>query len=325
MTRTHWTLALGALAGVSSLAIPLAGAVLAHDLPPPGAHPGECYGRVVKPPAYRTVHKQVLVEPARTERRVVPGLLEKIPHRVLVSPERVEHFRIPAVYRDEVRWVYHDGRPRLVSEPPVYRTVREKVMVEHGHAEWRRSDAPLAYGESRYGGQTELHGTGEVVCRVWVPARWETVERRVKVAPGRSYYVPGPGWRERVSKEVLVRPASWGERRIAAVYRTETETRILKRPHVEVISHPAIYRDVEQREIVGEGERGWSKVFCGGAVSPAFMARVQEALIANGYDPGRPDGEARPQTFRALRHYQRDHGLAEGQLTVETGRALRVW
>ena len=320
MSRLRLTAALGVAAGLACIAGPVG--LQAHDLPP-NAHPGECYGKVVLPAVFGTASREVLDHEAWTETRRTPDVVERVAQRVLVRPAEIERIRIGAVYRDEVSWIVHPGKKRWVSEPARYETVSEKVLVEAGHAEWRRTDAPLAYGETS-SGQTLVQATGEVVCRVWVPARYRQVNREVLASPGRSYAVTGPGWREKVVRRIKVREGGWIERRVPAVYRTRYVGRRVRPGYAQVISHPATYRTVTSQALIQPERDGWAQVLCGGTINPAFMARVQQALISQGFDPGPPDGASRVQTYSALRLYQRQHGLAQGQLTVEAARALGV-
>ena len=323
MSRLRLTAVLGAAAGLACIALPLGlSGVQAHDLPP-NAHPGECFGKVVLPAVYGTASREILEHEGWTETRRTPDVVEHIAQRVLVRPAAVERIRTAAVYRDEVSWIDHPGRRRIVSEPARYQTVSEKVLISPGHAEWRRTDAPLAYGETN-SGQTLVQATGEVVCRVWVSARYGHVSRQVLISPGRSYAVAGPGWRERVVRHIRVSDGGWIERRVPALYRTEYVGRTVRPGRAEVIEHPAVYRTVESQALIQPEREGWAQVLCGGAINPAFMVRVQQALIAQGFDPGPPDGATRVETYSALRLFQRQHRLAEGQLTVESARALGV-
>jgi hypothetical protein len=324
MSRLRLGLAASALVALGAVSAPLIfGPAFADDAPPPSARPGECYGKVLLPPVYGVAHKKVLEKEGWTERKPGREVATKVARKVLVKPARTVRVRKPAVYKTEVSWVTKPGRVRWVEEPAHYKIVREKVLVEPGHAEWRRVDAPLAYGESR-GGQTLVQPTGEVVCRVWVPARYAYEERKVLVSPARSHKVKGPPRREKVVRKVKVREAGWTEKRVPAVYRTEYVKTGTRHVPGEVIEHPPVYREVETPTLVRPERDGWARVVCGGAINPAFMVRVQQALIARGFDPGPPDGIGRPQTYDALRMFQRQQRLAQGQLTVESARALGV-
>ncbi|HTK35101.1 MAG TPA: peptidoglycan-binding domain-containing protein [Caulobacteraceae bacterium] len=322
MSRLRLAFALTA-AGLSCLAGALSlSSAQARDLPPPAnARPGECYGKVMLPAAYRSSRRQVLVRGPWTETRRAAAVVKRTPRRVLVRPEVIERIHTAPVYRTEVAWVEHPGQVRHVVEPARYEIVRETVQVEAAHAEWRRTSAPLAYGETA-SGQTMLQPTGEVVCRVWVPARYETVERRVKVAGGRSYDLVGPARQEKVVRRVLVSRGGWIERRRPAVYRTTYVERVVRPGGDEVVRHPATYRTVETRTLIRPARQGWSRVVCGERTDRAFIQRMQQALIARGFDPGPADGAGRPTTYSALRAFQHQHGLAEGQMTPETAAAL---
>lgn len=330
MSNARLSLSLAVVIGASSLVAPSFEPVradpgrIAPDLPPQ-ARPGECYGRVVTAPVYGKVSKEIVEREAWTETVQGPPTTQKITRRVLVRPARVERVQTPPVYKSVVRWTTKPGPRRTVTAPARYKTVTDKVLVEEARTEWRLTSAPLAYGETRIGvTQTMLQATGEVYCRVLIPARYEHVERRVKVAPARTYTVQGPPVKVKHVERVKVSDGGWTEKTIPAVYRTEVVRTVQRPGKVRVITHPAVVRTVDKPVLVRPAGEAWALVVCGGELHPAFMARVQEALIASGYDAGPPDGTGNPRTYAALRQYQRDRGLAQGQLTVESARALGV-
>ena len=251
MSRTRLVVLLGAAAGAACL---LPAGLEAHDLPR-HAPPGACYGKTYSPAVYGTERRQVLARKGWTETRRTPAVVERVARQVLVRPEVVERYRTAPTYRTVVEWIEHPGAVRTVHEAPRYDVVREKVQVEAGHSEWRRSDAPLAYGETS-SGRTLVQGTGEIMCRVWVPARYETVERRVLVSPGRSYEVTGPSRREKIVRREQVSAGGWYEKRRPAIYRTEYVNRVVQSGRTELIQHPALYRTVETRSLVRPASQG---------------------------------------------------------------------
>lgn len=330
MSNARLSFSLAVVMGASSLVAPALAPVHAdvghvtQDMPPQ-ARPGECYGRVVTAPIYGTVSKDVLEREAWTETVQGPPTTQKITRRVLVRPARVERVQAPATYKTVVSWTTRPGARRTVTEPARYKTVTEKVLIEEARSEWRLTSAPLAYGETRVGvTQTMLQATGEVYCRVLIPARYDYVERRVKIAAARTYTVEGAPVKVKHVERVMVSEGGVVERTIPAVYRTEVIKTVQRPGRVKIITHPAVYRTVDRPALIRPAGAGWALVVCGGILHPAFMARVQESLIAAGYDAGAPDGSGNAQTYAALRQYQRDRGLAQGQLTVESARALGV-
>jgi hypothetical protein len=266
-----------------------------------------------------------LVAKGGSHTRTIPAVVQAIPHKTLVRPASARKIRLPAVYRVVETEVTAPGARIIVETPARYREVEEKVLVEPAHGEWRRSDAPLAYGESVQGGQTLVHPTGEVYCRVWVPDRFGVARKRVLVSPGESHEEVGPPTTRIERRRVLVTPARVVSKTLPAVYRTTYTRKVIRPARTELVNSPARYRSVDAKVIIrGEGQ-GWAQVFCGGQINPAFMAKVQAALAARGYNPGPADGVARAETYSALSRFQADNQLARGQLTIEAGRALGVY
>jgi hypothetical protein len=320
MSRLRWGLVAGVALGLSCLGAS-AGVVEAHDPPPEGARPGECFGQVILPAVYGQGSEQVLERPAWSETVRGEAVTQKIVRKVLVRPERVERVRAAPVYKTQVSWVTSPGRARTVRKPDRYEVVKEKVLVEAGHAEWRPASSPIAYGESR-GQTTVLEATGEVMCRVWVPARYAYKSREVLVERGRTYTVRGPAVRRKVVKKVLVSSGGWVERRRPAVYRNEVVRTVVREGAARVVSHPATYSTVSKSVLVRAAGPGWAKVVCGGQLNPAWVALLQQRLVAQGFDAGPSNGVLGPQTMAALKLYQRTHNQAQGQVTVETARSL---
>ncbi|MCW5600577.1 peptidoglycan-binding domain-containing protein [Nitrosomonas sp.] len=58
--------------------------------------------------------------------------------------------------------------------------------------------------------------------------------------------------------------------------------------------------------------------------TPDLVRKVQQALANAGFDPGAADGISGPRTMSALKRFQNQNNLAEGQLTKETLQMLGV-
>jgi hypothetical protein len=284
------------------------------------AQPG-CVGRVALPPTESVRHERVLESPGHVERYYVEGRVERIGHRVLVRAGHEERVRLPALYRTWHGSERVAGPVRWERTEPRYETVREQVVVEPGHYVWERRSSPMTSAAAGPG-QTMVTPTGEIMCKVWCPARYETVERRVLAERGHSVAIPTFVERE-VSHTVMVRPASVEVHRTPAEYRMVYETRVLSRGHWVENRTPARYGWREQH-IVHDGGQAWAPVVCGGPLSRPAMAHMQASLNAQGYHAGPSDGLGRAETYDALRRYQMDHHMAAGQVTVESARALGV-
>ena len=289
--------------------------------PPASAVPGQCFGKVHEAGPAHVSSERVLVRPARTEQRWVPAVSQWTEHRVLVRPASTETTRIPALYRTDVSYTFEPGPTRLVSRAPTYRRVIERVLVSSARVEWRRGHGALGYGDGEPGAYS-VQPTGEVLCRVLVPARYATRVRLVQTSPGCSCQVEGAPIRHRVERQVLVRPESSIEHTRPAVYKTVRECRIVQPGHAVTVSTPAVYRTVSHVHRVEHA--GWSQVVCPNGLAPWAMARMQQSLNAHGYPAGPEDGQARPETMEALGRWQRDNHLPQGQVTQESARRLGV-
>ena len=310
----------GALAGALTAPSALATDFHPGRAPPSGAQPGQCYGKVTAsgPTTHRA--ERVLLRPAHTEQRWSPAVSQWRETRVMVEPAWTETIREPAVWRTVYDTVLEPGPRRFVNTPPTYRRVVERVLVSPARVMWKRGSGGLGYGGEP--GATRLEPTGEVWCRVKIPARYMTKVRLVQTSPGCRCEVEAPPIRRRIARKVMVREAREFTRQHAAVYRTQRECVIVKPGHAYTVSVPAVYRTVTH--VKRHQQVGWSPVLCPDGLQPWAVARIQSSLNARGYHAGPEDGVATPQTDAALRRFQRDHGMAQGQVTQESARALGV-
>lgn len=287
-----------------------------------GAHPGQCFGRTVRAPVVEEHRTRQRLSGGHWRSRRTAARYAVDVRRTLLAPTRLERVSAPAAYRTTVRWEETPSAGRRVHIAPTWRSERVQVVVEPAHAEWRPAPAHFSYAEAAPG-QTSVQPTGEVLCRVWCPAKVEWRERRVVVSPGGWTTERAAPSRRRIVERELVRPARMVERRIPARYRVERTSHLVQPGRVERVWVPSGYRTVVSRRVHGGGQ-GWSQVVCPGPLSNGFRANLQGALNARGYDAGPPNGAERAETYHALRRFQRDHRMGEGQVTVESARALGV-
>ncbi|WP_174300792.1 peptidoglycan-binding protein [Caulobacter sp. S45] len=282
---------------------------------------GGCVGKVLLPPSESERSERVLTSPGHVERLHLPPQVERFGRQVMVRPARQERVRLAAVYRVERSAYSAPGPMRWVREPDSYADVAEHVLVAPGHYVWEQRYGPLVSGAPQPG-QTMVTPTGLVMCKVWCPARYETVMHRVRTARGRVYGVR-TSIQHVVAHRVLMRPAMMSVRRIPAEYHwISTERMVAPGRWMERRTAPE-YAWRTTRE-VHDGGATYAPVVCGGPLSRPAMARMQASLAAQGYDAGPQDGIGRAQTYEALRRFQVDHRLAAGQVTVESARALGV-
>ncbi len=295
---------------------------------PPNAEPGRCYARVLLPEETEVVTETVLVKPEATEIRLVPAEFETYTEEVLVKEETIEFVTIPATYETVTEEVM--VRPEYTETvviPAEFETYTEEVLVRPAYVTWKpgsglfgRAEAPARAG---LGTSDSSVATGELLCRVEVPAQYDTVTRTRLVSPERTEVRVIPAEFETVRRQVVVSPARIEEKVVPAVYRTVEKRRQVAPAREEVVTIPAQYETVERREVVGGGGLEWREVLCDTNASAARIREVQAALTDAGY-PTLIDGQFGPGTLRAMESFQRDNGLAVGYLTIDTVRALGI-
>jgi len=313
----------------SIAALALAGTALAQTADvPPNAEPGRCYARVLMPELTETITETVLVKPEATEIRLVPAEFETYTEEILVKEETIEFVTIPATYTTVTEEVMVQPEyTETVVVPAEFETYTEEVLVRPSYVTWKpgsglfgRADAPARAG---LGSTDSSVATGELLCRVEVPAQYDTVTRTRLVAPERTEVRTIPARYETVTREVVATPARIEERVVPAVYETVEKRRQVAPAREEVVTIPAQYETVERREVVGGGGLEWREVLCDTNASAAKIREVQAALTDAGY-PTLIDGQFGPSTLRAMETFQIDRGLAVGYLTVDTVTALGV-
>lgn len=264
---------LGTVAAGGALAL-IASSALATTLQqlPRGAHAGECYGRTATPPVYRTV-RDAVPQPPRISWRDTPPVYKTVSRQVLVTPGRVDYEQIPAVMGTRVHWVERAGPDRVVEAPPVYRWVEQRVLVSPARLVWKRGTSSAGYGEGGYGEGVSVQPTGEVMCRVLVPARYEVRRIRVLVSPGRTCIEKGPVTHERVVEHFEVRPARVVPHPVAAVYRTVSERVLVSPGRRDRVETPQPPRYIDRQVMVTPARTGWARIACKAPVAPVRYAQ----------------------------------------------------
>lgn len=169
-----------------------------------------------------------------------------------------------------------------------------------------------------------------------IPAQFETVQERVLIREGTTVYksVPAvfqtvaeeieiePGLSKTVMKQVLVEPARVIEEVTEPQYDVIEVQKLIAPAREERIEIPATYKTVE-RDIARGGTAVWVPILCETNASPLKIAEIQTALTAAGH-PIEIDGKFGPQTFAAMKAFQREQGLPVGVLTISTVERLGV-
>jgi hypothetical protein len=286
----------------------------AGDLFPPNAKTGECYTRVFVPPTYRTETERVLRREASARIEVVPARYETVQERVLVkeASERLEV--VPAVYDwIEEKVLVKQASSRLETVPAVYDWVEEKVLVESAHTTWKKGRGPIEKVDD---------STGEIMCLVEVPARYETVKKRVLKTPAKTVKVEIPAEYKTVKKKVMTKPPTTRKVETPAEYETVKVRKMVSPPQERPIEIPAEYETVTKTVKVTEGRMDWRPILCETNMTRVNVMDIQRALLQKGHSPGPIDGIYGNQTKSAVHSFQQANELPTGALTMGTVRAL---
>jgi len=232
---------------------------------PPGALPGQCFAKVLRPEVTETYTEQELVAPQGTVTRVVPGECRFEDRTVVVREPSTELITFPPTYKPVTETVV--TRPagvRTETIPPVYGTITEQIKVREGYTIWRPG-AALGFSPAApvpaYGAPTRVLPTGEVLCLVQVPPEYRTVTRQVLKVPGRILQVPYPAETALVTRQVLDVPAHVEKRIIPG------ETRVVRAKvcapdrTVSTIVPPE-YRTVTKTRTISPAQFEWKIIDC---------------------------------------------------------------
>jgi hypothetical protein len=305
-------LAVGTVAGAETES----GTFPGEELLPPDAKPGECYTRIFIPPTYKTMNKAVIKHEASERVEIVPAQYEWVEEKVLVTApsERLEV--VPAEYEwVEEEVLVREESTRIEEIPAIYETVTEKVVDRPAQTLWKKGGGLM---------QKVDDSTGEIMCLVEVPETYKTVRKRVLVQPASTREIKIPAQYKIVRKKVMTKPPAVKKVLIPGEHKMVKVKKVVSPPRVKRVLIPAEYQTVTERVKTTEGKMEWHRVLCETNMTVDVVASIQRAVKKAGYDPGRVDGDFGEKTLLAIQAYQRDKGLAVGNLTYETLRSLGV-
>lgn len=152
---------------------------------------GTCFREYYTQAEYKTETRQVLKKASSEKIAVVPAEYETIEQRVVVK----------------------EAYSRTVDVPATYRTKSESVLVEPARSVWKKGRGPVEKIDNT---------TGEIMCLVEVPARYETLTKTVLDKAASTKTIEVPAVFKTVKSRRLVKPAGETREVIDAEYDTIT-------------------------------------------------------------------------------------------------------
>lgn len=152
---------------------------------------GSCFAEFYTAPEYKTDTQLVLKKEASEEIEVVPAKYENVEERVVVK----------------------EASTRLVDVPAIYRTETESVLIEPARSVWKKGRGPVERIDDT---------TGEIMCLVEVPARYQTISKTVLEKAASTKTVSVPAVYKTVKVRRVVTPASQSRVEVKPEYESVT-------------------------------------------------------------------------------------------------------
>lgn len=225
------------------------------------AKAGQCYAKVEKSEGeYKVTTEKELVREAYTKVRVIPAKFSWVDEKITIEEPAEDLVRVPAQYK----------------------TVQEKILVRDARTVWKKG-AGLPVGAKIL---EKKKGQTDVLCLVEEPPLYQTVSKRVLVAPEHVKKVSLPGKYKTIRVKKLAEPA-----------REET---------VEV---PAEYREVSKKVALKDPQYAWTRVVCETNLTPKNIEAIQVALKNKDAYHGPVNGRIDPGFMAATLKFAQDRGL----------------
>lgn len=302
------------------------------------------------PPVYETVEETYVVEEGYIRYEVAEPTFETVTERIEIRPATTKWIKkqadatcLSADPDDCLVWC-------MVEIPAEFKTITKRV--NRGCDGSGKADAGCVKSieiPAKLGKRTvKKIKTPATIKEETIPAEYRTFSiRAVKTeAYVKEEIIPAENTPSK--KQILKTPASIREEEISGETVTVTKE-VLKTPSgirtenipaeraantIKVVKKPATIRSesllpetvaITRRQLQKEGGFSeWREVLCGEKVTGYTIRQIQEALNKKGYNIGTPDNVMGAKTKAALIKFQKDHRLPEGQLDMETLKALGV-
>jgi len=223
----------------------------------------------------------------------VPAKYKIIKKRVVKTPATTKIIEIPAVSKTvKVKKLISEATVKKTAIPAVKKTIKKKVLESKSDFTWIKVGQPVEKGWKH---------TGHKICLIEQPAVTQ-----------------------KITKTVLDTPASTKEIAIQATFKDMKVKKLISEAQEIKTPIPAEYKLLKKRKKISDATQGWERILCQTNMNKEVILKIQNALKAENYNPGKIDGVLGRDTRVALDKYQRDNSLATGGITYETLNALKI-
>lgn len=170
------------------------------------ATPGMCFHEHYLPATYETVYDNEMVSEESYRIEVIPASYETVEERILVS----------------------EATTRLVTIPATYKWEEEKILVREAYVDWKKGRGLIEKIDNT---------TGEIMCRVEIPAEYKIVKKKIVDQPARTV-----------------------EEVIPAVYKTVKVQKMVAPASEQKIAIPAQFKQVAHQKVDEQGRLVWHEI-----------------------------------------------------------------
>lgn len=297
------------------LSIAFTSPVLAQDLPPADAKAGECYAKVLVPATYKTSPENIEIQPAIIKSEKVAAVYKEVEKRVLIQDESFELITIPAIFETVTETVLIQPEQIVkIIVPATYKPENKKIQISPARIVWKPGRGSHEKLDS---------ATGEIMCRVEIPAKYETVSQQVIDQPSTMHEDVIPAKYLTIERRIMKTPPTATKKVIPAQYKTITVRELTTPESFTEIVIPARFSTISKRELIKVEAVKWRQIMCETNTTPAFVLKLQKTLVSAGYSIGtQPNGNFGPATKAAIAKFQLANNLPTGGLTLSTVKKL---
>ena len=320
---------------------------------------GTCYKEYYTPETFKTLTEEIVIQKESHKTKIIPAQYKMVEKVIEIKPASKETITVPATYdyteekvlveKERTTWKKGvnpaqklDGATGeimcLVKIPAKYKIIKKKIVKTP--ATTKVIELPAVSKTIKVKKLVSAAKTETIT----IPEVKSTVEKKVlenkptfswikvgnNVEKGLGYtgheicLVESSAKTEEITKTVLDVPASTKELTIEPTYKTIKVKKLVVAAQEIKTPIEAVYKMIDKKEKIAIAHQSWERILCQTNMNKDVILKIQNALKAKEYNPGKRDGVLGRDTRVALDKYQRDNSLATGGITYETLNSLSI-
>jgi hypothetical protein len=302
------------------------------------------------PAVYETVEESYVVEEGYTRYEILEPAFETVMERIEVRAASAQWVKkqadancLSADPDDCLVWC-------MIETPAEYKTITKKVNrgcdgsgkpdagclktiqvpAKMGNRTVQRIKTPATVKEETTPAEYRTFSVRKIKTPAYVkeeiiPAEKTPSKKMIPKSPASVHEEEIQGETVTITREIIKTPASTRTEIIPAENSANSIKVVRKAASLQYDEIPAETVSITRRQLIKPGGfYDWREILCGEKITGYTIRQIQEALNKKGYDIGVPDNVMGAKTKAALIKFQRDHRLPEGQLDMETLKALGI-